>query len=380
MRHGFSKLLIIMFLTLSCILTSLTIYTYTAKNPSDALRDFRFRGEAKAIVAVVKAERANVYEALSDAFRLLDLDTYIKPGYKIMVKPNVVRAQAPPATTHPETLGALIDLLKSTGSSQIVVAEGSGEGNTLENFRILGLLDVASNSGVEVVDLNVGEFINVTIPDGKAFQNVTLSKRLFEVDFFISLACLKTHSDAVVTLGLKNLIGIPPSLVYGSPKGKLHEADNRLGGTYMAAPITDLATIRPINLTIIDGIVAMEGLGPTQGTPVNMGLIIVGKDPVATDSIAALIMGFNPRLIPTLKMAVDRELGVNDPAYIEVRGVSIEEVFRPFSTARTEHQRFQIMTRDEYILHESRVTFLTASAISWVITVILVMLRVKSKV
>lgn len=380
MRHGSSKLLIIMFFTLSSILTFLTIYTYTAKNPSEALRSFKFTGEAKAVVAVVRAERANIYEALSEAFHLLDLDACIKPGYKIMVKPNVVGVYTPPATTHPETLRALIDLLKSTGSSQIVVAEGSGEGNTLENFRVLGLLDVASNSGVEVVDLNVGEFIDVTIPDGRALQNVTLNGRLFEVDFFISLACLKTHSDAVVTLGLKNLIGIPPSSVYGSPKGRLHEADNRLGGTYMAAPITDLATIRPINLTIIDGIVAMEGLGPTQGTPVNMGLIIVGEDPVATDSIAALIMGFDPRLIPTLKMAADRGLGVNDPAYIEVRGVRIEEVFRPFSSARTEHQRFQVMTRDEYILYESRVMFLMASAISWVATVALVMLRVKSKI
>lgn len=369
-----------MLLTLSCILTILTIYTYTAKNPSEALRGLRFRGEAKAVVAVVRAERANIYEALSEAFHLLDLDAYIKSSYKIMVKPNVVRAQGSPATTHPETLGALIGLLKSTCSSEIVVAEGSGEGNTLENFRILGLLDVALNSGVEVVDLNVGEFINITIPGGRAFQNMTLSKRLFEVDFFISLACLKTHSDAVVTLGLKNLIGIPPSSVYGSPKGRLHEADNRLGGTYMAAPITDLAVIRPINLTIIDGIVAMEGLGPTQGTPVNMGLIIVGKDPVATDSIAALIMGFDPRLIPTLKMAADRGLGVNDPAYIEVRGVKIEEVFRPFSTARTEHQRFQIMTRDEYVLYESRVVFLMASATSWMVTIGLVILRVKSKI
>ncbi len=361
------------------MLTFLTIYTYTAKNPSEVLKDFRFRGEAKAIVAIVRAERGNVYEALSNAFRLLNLDTYIKPGYKIMVKPNIVGAHAPPATTHPETLGALIDLLKSMGSSEIVVAEGSGEGSTLENFRILGLLDVALNRGVEVVDLNVGELINVNVSDGRALQNVTLNKQLFEVDFFISLACLKTHSDAVVTLGLKNLIGIPPSSVYGSPKWRLHEADNRLGGTYMAAPITDLATIRPINLTIIDGIVAMEGLGPTQGTPVNMGLIIVGKDPVATDSIAALIMGFDPRLIPTLKMATDRGLGVNDPVYIEVRGVGIEEVFRPFSTARTEHRRFQIMTRDEYILYESRMTFLMASAISWAIILVLVILRIKSK-
>ncbi|MEM1569880.1 MAG: DUF362 domain-containing protein [Candidatus Bathyarchaeia archaeon] len=380
MPYGFSRPLIIIFLSISCIFTALTIYAYTAKNPDEALRDFKFKGESKAVVAVVKAERTNVYEALSEAFHLLNLEDYVKPDYKIMIKPNVVGAHTPPATTHPETLRALINLLKSMGSSQIAVAEGSGEGNTLENLRILGLLDVALSSGVELVDLNVGEFVNVTVPNGRALQNVTLNKRLFEIDFFISLACLKTHSDAVVTLGLKNLIGIPPSSVYGSPKWRLHEADNRLGGTYMAAPITDLATIRPINLTIIDGIVAMEGLGPTQGTPVNMGLIIVGKDPVATDSIAALIMGFNPRLIPTLKMAAERGLGVNDPAYIEVRGVEIEEVFRPFSTARTDHQRFQIMTREEYVLYESRITFAIASAISWIITAIFVMLRVKSKI
>jgi len=364
-------------LALSVILTSLTAYAYTVSNPSRVLQEFKFRGEAKAVVAVVRADRSNVSAALREAFELLDLKNLIKPGSRVMVKPNVVRLQEPPDTIHPGTVEALVELLKSMGASEVVVAEGSGEGSTMENFDALGYSEMASKTGVELLDLNFGELVNVTIPNGRAFKSMTFHKRLFEVDVFISLACMKTHSDAVVTLGLKNLIGIAPGSVYGIPKGALHEADSRLGGTYMAAPITDLAKARPINLTIIDGIVAMEGLGPHRGTPVDMGVIIVGEDPVATDSIAELIMGFDPRLVPTTKIAAGDGLGVCDPAYIEVRGVKVEEVFRPFSAASSDHQKFQIVTRENYILYESRTSLLTASAILWVLTAILTVLRFK---
>lgn len=370
-------MLLVVLLALSVILTSLTVYAYLVSSPEGILRGFRFAGEAKAVVAVVRADRSNVSEALREAFELLNLENLIKPGFKVMVKPNVVRSQEPPDTVHPATVEALVELLKSMGVSEVVVAEGSGEGNTMENFDALGYFEMASKTGVELLDLNFGELMNVTIPNGRAFKSMMLNKRLFEVDVFISLACMKTHSDAVVTLGLKNLIGIAPGSVYGIPKAALHEADSRLGGTYMAAPITDLAKARPINLTIIDGIVAMEGLGPHRGTPVNMGVIIVGEDPVATDSIAELIMGFDPRLVPTTRMAAEDGLGVCDPAYIEVRGVKVEDVFRPFSVASSDHQRFQVVTRENYILYESRTSLLTASIILWALTATLTVLHLK---
>jgi len=118
-----------------------------------------------------------------------------------------------------------------------------------------------------------------------------LPKSLFSSDFVISLAKMKTHHRSAVTLGMKNLFGCAPGSVYGFPKTRLHYA-----GT--ARTIADLAAaIRP-SLTVIDGVVAMEGMGPLDGEPRHMGVIVAGENVAATDYVAARMMGFEPLLIP----------------------------------------------------------------------------------
>ncbi|MEM2930658.1 MAG: DUF362 domain-containing protein, partial [Thermoproteota archaeon] len=143
----------------------------------------------------------------------------------------------------------------------------------------------------------------------------------------------------------KNLVGIAPGAVYSRPgwanKWRLHEKAEERGYLYLGGVITDLCTARRINLTIIDGRVAMEGEGPHEGTPVNLGLIIAGRDPVAADSVTSFIMGFDPEKIPTLVCGNQKGLGTNNLHKIEVKGESIEQVFHPFKSA-TGHEGFQL--------------------------------------
>jgi uncharacterized protein (DUF362 family) len=99
----------------------------------------------------------------------------------------------------------------------------------------------------------------------------------------------------------------------------------------MANVITDIVKVLPPVITVIDGFIAMEGKGPSRGSPVKMDTIIAGKNPVATDATAARVMGFNPWLIPQIRMAYEDGLGEIDN--IEILGDDIEAVKRTFKRA-----------------------------------------------
>jgi len=91
--------------------------------------------------------------------------------------------------------------------------------------------------------------------------------------------------------------------------------------------------VLPPALTVIDGIIAMEGMGPITGKPVNLGLLIAGRNVVSVDAVAAKIMGFDPMEIPTIRLAAERGLGTADLGFIEIAGETLEDVIHPFERA-----------------------------------------------
>ncbi|MEM2373817.1 MAG: DUF362 domain-containing protein [Thermoproteota archaeon] len=343
-----NTLIILIILASSSLLSfSVLIYTSFFTSVSDLVRQRASLVEKLATVSVVRVGERSLEDALEEAIEHLGgIESIIPEGSKVLIKPNLVRYQAPPDTTPPDIVEALINIIKRRNPSIIWIAEGSGEGNTMENFRKLGYFQVAERTGAVLVDLNYGELVEVPVEDGGIVcEKLTLNKILTEADVFISVPAMKTHYLAVVTLGMKNLVGIAPGAVYSRPgwanKWRLHEMAEEKNDAYFGGVITDLCTARKINLTIIDGRIAMEGQGPHEGTPVNLGLIIAGKDPVATDSVASFIMGFDPEKIPTLIYGNQRGLGTNDLHNIEIKGERLEEVFHPFKCA-TGHEDFQL--------------------------------------
>jgi len=131
---------------------------------------------------------------------------------------------------------------------------------------------------------------------------------------------MKTHSDTQVTLGLKNMFGLLPD----TPKSKYHN----LG---IDEVIVDINSLCKPSLTIIDGFVAMEGSGPVSGQPIEMGLVIAGKDVVSTDTIASKVMGFDPYEIDHIKKAAKKGLG--EMKNIKVLGEDLNKVKRIFKKA-----------------------------------------------
>jgi uncharacterized protein (DUF362 family) len=160
------------------------------------------------------------------------------------------------------------------------------------------------------------EKVEIPIQGGLTLTKITIP-RLAQESAVISAAKLKTHSSTQVTLGMKNMFGLLPE----KRKFKYH-----LRG--ISKVIVDINTVLKPAFTVIDGFIAMEGKGPTNGNPVTMDTIIAGKDPVATDATACRVMGFDPHTISHIKRAHEQALGEIDR--IEILGDNITTVMRSF--------------------------------------------------
>jgi uncharacterized protein (DUF362 family) len=271
-------------------------------------------------VAVVKGERGH-----EPVFRALDLIDYkgALSSYKtVLIKVNFITTKTwdTGATTDPIVVEAIIKKLQTLPVKICVVESDATMTNADKAFEATGMKEMADRYNVECLNLrHVEDKVKIDIPEGKALKSITVPRIVTE-SAVISAAKLKTHGSTKVTLGMKNMFGLLPDKF----KGKYH----MMG---ISKVIVDLnSVIKPV-LTVIDGFVAMEGMGPVSGSPVQMNLVIAGRDVVATDATASRIMGFDPQEIAHLRMAFEKKLG--EMNNVEILGESISNVRREFKRA-----------------------------------------------
>jgi uncharacterized protein (DUF362 family) len=246
-------------------------------------------------------------------------------GKSILIKPNLLdKGNYNLASTNHKVVGAVIELLLELGVGKVVVGEGSAfRRDTYSIVRSSGLIQELDAHGVEFIDLNYDELMPVRTRDGW-FGNIDslwLPRHVCEADFIISIPKMKTHHWAGVTLSLKNLLGTIPGSRYGWPKNIIHMngIDPTIIGLYQSLP--------PV-ISVVDGIIGMEGNGPLYGEPVNHGLLAVGSDPLAVDIICAQLMGLSIDKIPYLSGAA--WAGVGQAKRIETRGVSPDQLQKQY--------------------------------------------------
>jgi uncharacterized protein (DUF362 family) len=236
-------------------------------------------------------------------------------GLRVLLKPNMVEYEAGAAiNTHPLVIAGAADALRRAGARDVVVGEGPGHRRDVEYLlSATGLHDHLREIGVRFVDLNHDDVREVEILGGfTGLQSIALPASVLEADLLVSVPKLKTHHWAGMTCGMKNLFGVVPGAVYGWPKNLLHF----LG---IDASILDLAsTVRP-GLTIVDGIVGMEGDGPIMGRPRPVGFVAIGTDVVSVDATCARVIGVDPHKLPYLDTA-GRSLGNADADRIDQIG------------------------------------------------------------
>ena len=266
-------------------------------------------------VSIVRVKGTSVSPEVGRAIDLLGgID--VQDEDHILIKPNLcdlISSQAG-ATTDPTVVGGIIEYLRRKANPRITIIESDHWVADAETeFKCLGYYDLAEQMGVETKNLSKLPRRRVNIPFPSYYNEISIPEIFFEADVFVSVAKLKTHYFEGISGVLKNQFGCIPQ---------------RMKATYHPFLSDIIAAlnimIRP-DLSIVDGIVAMEGLGPTGGDPKKLNVILAGFDPVAVDSVIARIAGFSPTEIPHLLKA--KNLGVGKfPLDEEVLGDEWEDL------------------------------------------------------
>jgi uncharacterized protein (DUF362 family) len=251
-------------------------------------------------IARVSSYQADIVGVIHAGLRQLGVSPEAIRGKRILLKPNLVETNSPSIhiNTHPLVVRGAAEAFLRFGASQVLVAEGPGHcQDTLRVLEESGLSEVLWEDRIPFFDLNYQDAY--TVPNLGKFSrltSLTFPSLFRDVDLIVSLAKLKTHHWAGVTLSLKNLFGVMPGIYYGWPKNVLHYAG-------INESILDIAaTLRP-HLAIVDGIVGMEGDGPIMGDPKPAGVLVMGRNLVAVDATCARIMKVNPYKVGYLKSA-----------------------------------------------------------------------------
>jgi uncharacterized protein (DUF362 family) len=231
-----------------------------------------------------------------DGLRLFDLDVH---GKSVLLKPNIVEyIPEKPVNTDVQLIGAAAEAFLRLGAASITVAEGPGHHRDTELLVFeTGLADQLLHRKIQFVDLNRDDLIKTKLhANYSGLGYLWLPQTVLAADFIVSMPKVKTHHWTGVTLSMKNMFGIVPGCRYGWPKNVLHWAG-------IHESVLDIcATVRP-HFVIADGIVAMEGDGPLNGSARNLGTLLLSDDPVTADSLLARMLGFPPNQIRYIQEA-----------------------------------------------------------------------------
>jgi len=341
---------------------------------------------ARVAVARCSSYGAELLPTLSVMFDQLGGLGRIVKGKTVAIKVNLTGMPSyrvgylPLGDTHytsPQVIAATVHLMGKAGARRIRLLESPwSTADPVEEYLLQAdweprdILSSAPNVEFENTNwLGSGKrYSRLVVPfGGYIFPAYDLNHSYEDCDVFVSLAKMKEHATAGITLSMKNCFGITPATIYGSGAGKDEPSDLPKGGRifihtgyrqppksapsekYPASPrqdgyrvprvVVDLVAARPIDLAVVEGVKTITGgEGPwIRGVaPANPGVIVAGTNPVTTDAVCMAVMGFDPMADrgkapfetcdSTLRLAEDVGIGTRDLSRIEIVGTSISEV------------------------------------------------------
>ncbi len=275
------------------------------------------------IVRCESYERAAIRKSVEEALSPLGgLSVYVAPKDKVLIKPNLVRGANPESaiSPHPEILRALIELLQERGA-EVFVGDSPGLESPEAALEASGYMAVMREYGVKVADFY--REVETSVPDGGLSKKVKIVRAVLEADKIVNLAKMKTHGFMMFSGCVKNMFGVVSGV------SKVHSHIRFPTPDLFAQGLLDIYMTAKPTLNIMDAVVAMEGDGPTNGTPKQVGLILASPDGVALDVVASGIIGIDPSSLATTAVAARRGVGVADLARIDVKGLSMDEARVP---------------------------------------------------
>lgn len=346
------------------------------------------RSNARVAIVGCRSYGPEVHAALAQSFNLLGGIGSLVKNKTVTVKINLTgtdfssfleRPVGETYMTHYATVLALGSLLFSAGAKRVRFVESTTSRSPLAGSLAMADWDVKALEALGAVEFentrNLGtgrNYAHLSVPGGGyMFSALDLNHSYGETDVMVSLAKLKNHITAGVTLSLKNMFGATPNSLYGSQAGTEDALEGRgvlhnpMGSEQIKLPglkaglkstdptwrvpriVADICAARPVHLAIIDGITSMSGgegpwcreAGPLKFT--SPGVLIVGLNPVSTDAVGTAVMGYeNPRAVRGTKpfhfcdnhllLAEQAGVGIADLAQIDVRGLSVEKARYPY--------------------------------------------------
>jgi len=181
--------------------------------------------------------------------------------------------------------------------ADVAVGESPITGVTMfDAFESSGITAVAKIRNCPLIDMDVRRYVTCEIPAGIAMKSLKVCREITEYDIIVSIPVMKTHMHTGVTLSVKNMKGC----LWRRSKVDFHMLPQLPGHEEkpLDIAIADLSSVLHPHLSIIDGTIGMEGLGPSAGKPKSLGVVLAGVDAFATDSVACAIMGIHAHDIP----------------------------------------------------------------------------------
>jgi uncharacterized protein (DUF362 family) len=265
-------------------------------------------------VALVQCQNYQSEKVTESIDRLLSLlggiEQFISRGEKVLIKPNFIIPRPPQqaAQTDPAVIIALAQIIKDFGAKPIV-GDSPAWNSIAACVKALGLKEPLKNMGVPVVALN--KPLRHEIGNG----NIGISRVAMEADKIINFPKLKTHQQLGATFAIKNMFGC----VSGKQKAFLHFTKGKSCEEFCEMLVEIYKFLKPV-LTIIDGVIAMEGQGPINGKARRLGFLMGGVDPVACELVCCKLINFNPLQLPIIQTAIRMNLGCSDFQEIDLLG------------------------------------------------------------
>jgi len=279
--------------------------------------------EAKTPVSLIFCadyEPLRVQQCVENAIACLGgLETAIKPGENILIKPNLLSARAPEraVTTHPEVVRAVVRLVKAIGATPLIGdSPGGAVKGVMRVWQETGMYAVAKEEHVELINFETAG-ANERGVNNPLVPVVHISKVLDNVDGIINIPKLKTHGLTIYTGCVKNFYGTIPGL----RKAEYHKAIPPSAADF--GPFVGeiyLLNKHKVRLNLMDGVWAMEGNGPSSGDVRKLGIIAASRDANALDMAIVKMLGINPQRIGTIKYISNLKGEVHSNERIELRG------------------------------------------------------------
>lgn len=283
-------------------------------------------------ISIVRCKDYASEKVIDAVFRSVDLlggiGSFAKRGDNILIKPNLISARYPDeaVTTHPEVVRAAIRLAKDIGATPLV-GDSPGTFFTIKDvdyvYEKTGIKSVTEQENAKLVRLDKSRIIN----------GYPIAETALNASLVISLPKLKTHVLTVMTGAIKNTYGLIP----GHFKVECHR--NHPKPRDFVKVILDVYEITKPRLSIMDGVVAMEGDGPSAGRPKEIGLILAGADAVSLDRVVSELLGLLPHYDIIINEARRRGIGEANINNIQILGESLKDIkIKDFKLPKTAHR------------------------------------------